>query len=420
LKIIYLDNFSKRSKLMQKFINFKQYLKCFFIAIFAYNIAKISIKNSYASLAYQHLESANYYLLMDADNYEILKSRNINEKIAPSSMTKLMTAYVVFDQVKKGNVKLQNRCLIGKDAWRKSGSSMFLNYGDVVSIDELVRGLLAVSANDAAIALAQTTANSYEHFIGLMNSKAKELKMYNSHFMNPHGLHQEGHYMTLRDLATLIMKLYQDFPEYAQYLSIPEFTYRNITQKNRNPLIKNNYDGILGGKTGHTNQGGYGLVAIVKRENRRLVAVVNKAPSPKIRENIITELLDYGFNNFKKVYIYEKGDEVANLNVWLGNKKQIKTIVKEDISFNIPRDIDVENIKVELKYLTPLNAPIKKDEVVGTLQINIEGYESKNFDIYAKENIDKVGFIRKIKRILEFKINKYFPNLIHKLTKTNF
>lgn len=397
---------------MQKFLKIK-YISKHIIAIFlAFFLLDLKINNSFASVAYQYLENANYYLLMDADTSEILKSRNINERISPSSMTKLMTAYVVFDQVKKGNVKLQNRCLIGKDAWRKSGSSMFLNYGDVVSVDDLLKGLLAVSANDAAIALAQTTANSYEHFINLMNVKAKELNMNNSHFMNPHGLHQEGHYMTLKDLATLIIRLYKDFPQYAQYLSITEFTYRNITQKNRNPLIKNHYDGIVGGKTGHTNQGGYGLVALVKRDNRRLVAVVNKAPTPKIRENIITELLDYGFNNFKKIYIFEKGDEVAKINVWLGNKKQIKGVINESINFNVNRDINIGDIKVEVKYKSPLNAPIKKNEVIGTMQINIEGYESKNYDIFAKENIDKVGFIRKIKRILEYKINNYFPGFL--------
>ncbi|MFM7557944.1 MAG: D-alanyl-D-alanine carboxypeptidase family protein, partial [Alphaproteobacteria bacterium] len=231
---------------MQKFLKLKHSFKNTLVILCAILLLNIKINDSFASFAYQYLENANYYLLMDADTSEILKSRNIDEKISPSSMTKLMTAYVVFDQVKKGNVRLQNRCLIGKDAWRKSGSSMFLNYGDVVSVDDLLKGLLAVSANDAAIALAQTTADSYEHFINLMNLKAKELKMNNSHFMNPHGLHQDGHYMTLKDLATLIIRLYNDFPEYSQYMSIPEFTYRNITQKNRNPLIKNHYEGIIG------------------------------------------------------------------------------------------------------------------------------------------------------------------------------
>ncbi|MFM7557940.1 MAG: hypothetical protein ACKO46_05195, partial [Alphaproteobacteria bacterium] len=144
---------------------------------------------------------------------------------------------------------------------------------------------------------------------------------------------------------------------------------------------------------------------MVKRDNRKLVAVVNKAPNPKVRENIITELLDYGFNNFKKIYIYEKGDEVAKINVWLGNKKQINGVINKSVNFNVRREVNLNDIKVEVKYKSPLNAPIKKNEVIGAIQIKIEGDQAKNFDIFAKENIDKVGFIRKIKRILEYKIN---------------
>jgi D-alanyl-D-alanine carboxypeptidase (penicillin-binding protein 5/6) len=360
---------------------------------------------SFANEVYQNLNRGQYYFLMDIDNKEILLSKNADERISPSSMTKLMTAYVVFDQIKKGVVRLDNRCMIGKDAWRKTGSSMFLNYGDVVSIEDLLKGLLAVSANDAAIALAQTTSSNYESFIGLMNSKARELNMKNSHFMNPHGLHEEGHYMSLRDLSTLAMRLYEDFPEYSKFLSIPEFTYRNITQRNRNPLIKKNYDGILGGKTGHTNQGGYGIVGIVKRENRRLVAVVNKAPTPKIRENIITELFDYGFENYKKISFFEKGAEVANIKVWLGNKRSVEAIIKDRIDFNIPRSKSINDIKVQTEFKSPLYAPIKKDSKIGVLSVSIKGSRTIKYDLYAKENIDKVGYIRKIKRILEYKIN---------------
>lgn len=362
-------------------------------------------KESLANEAYQNLNRGQYYFLMDIDNKEILLSKNADEKISPSSMTKLMTAYVVFDQIKNGIVRLDNRCMIGKDAWRKTGSSMFLNYGDVVSIEDLLKGLLAVSANDAAIALAQTTSSSYENFIGLMNSKARELNMKNSHFMNPHGLHEDGHYMTLRDLATLATRLYEDFPEYSKFLSIPEFTYRNITQRNRNPLLKKNYEGTLGGKTGHTNQGGYGIVGVVKRENRRLVAVVNKAPTPKIRENIITELLDYGFENYKKISFFEKNAVVTKIKVWLGNQRNVDAIIKEQIDFNIPRTKSINDIKVNAKFKTPLYAPIKKDEKIGILSVEIKGLKILEYDLYAKENVDKVGYIRKIKRVLEYKIN---------------
>jgi D-alanyl-D-alanine carboxypeptidase (penicillin-binding protein 5/6) len=297
--------------------------------------------------------------------------------------------------------------MIGKDAWRKTGSSMFLNYGDVVSIEDLLKGLLAVSANDAAMALAQTTSANYASFIDLMNKTAQELNMKNSHFMNPHGLHEEGHYMTLRDLATLATRLYEDFPEYSKFLSIPEFTYRNITQKNRNPLLKKNYDGTLGGKTGHTNQGGYGIVAVVKRENRRLVAVVNKAPNPKLRENIITELFDYGFENFKKINFFEKNDVVTKINVWLGNQKNVEAVIKESVDFNIPRNKSIDDIKVQTEFKSPLNAPIKKDSKIGVLSVEIKGLKTIKYDLYAKENVDKVGYIRKIKRILEYKIKNF-------------
>ncbi len=239
-----------------------------------------------------------------------------------------------------------------------------------------------------------------------MNLKAKELKMNNSHFMNPHGLHEEGHYMSLRDLATLSIRIYNDFPEFADYLKIPEFTYRNITQKNRNPLIKNNYDGTLGGKTGHTNQGGYGLVAMVKRDNRSLVAVVNKVESPKLREKIITELFDYGFEEFKKVYIFNKGDSLVKIPVWLGNYRKVEATINDNVAFNIPRNKSVDDIKISAKFKSPLFAPIKKNAKVGELIINIKGMDTMKYELFAKEKIDKVGFIRKIKRIIEYYINK--------------
>jgi D-alanyl-D-alanine carboxypeptidase (penicillin-binding protein 5/6) len=384
-------------------MQFKKFLIISILLIF-------STSKSYADEEYPNIKNAQYYFLMDADSREILLSKNADEEIAPSSMTKLMTAYVVFSQLKQDKIKLDNRCLIGKDAWRKSGSSMFLNYGDVVSIEDLLKGLLSVSANDAAVALAETTASGYDGFIKLMNSTAKELKMHHSNFKNPHGLHEDGHYMSLRDLATLAIRLYEDFPEYSNYLSIPEFTYKNITQRNRNPLIKNNYEGTVGGKTGHTNKGGYGIVAVVKRENRRLVAVVNKAPKPKIREKIITELFDYGFDHYRKINIFQEGDTVIKINNWLGNKKNTEAIIKETISFNLPKNIPVENIKVTAYYKTPLYAPIQKDQIIATLDINIKNFKNYKYNLYAKEKIDKVGYIRRIKRILELKIINFIKN----------
>ena len=354
------------------------------------------------------LQEAQYYYLVDPDNKEVLLSKNSDVRIPPSSMTKLMTAYVVFDQIKKGHLSLDKECLIGKDAWRKSGSSMFLNYGDVVSIDQLLQGLLAVSGNDAAIALAESVGNGFDNFITMMNIQAKELGLTNSHFKNPHGLNQEGHYMSIKDLATLTTKLYQNFPEYSYYLGIEEFTYQNVTQKNRNPLIKASYDGILGGKTGHTDEGGYGVVGAVKRDNRRLIAVVNKAPTPKKRAAIVTGLLDYGFNQYKKLNLFEQDQTIESLDIWLGNKSEIDAITNQEIAINIPREIPLENVIVKVKYKTPLYAPIPQGTQVATLSVEVKDYKTFEFPLSARERISRAGYFSRINQVLRYKMVNFF------------
>ena len=353
------------------------------------------------------LQESQFYFLIDADTQEVLLAKNPDIRIPPSSMTKLMTAYVVFDQVKKGRVSFSNQCLIGRDAWRKSGSSMFLNRGDVVSIDQLLQGLLAVSGNDAAVALAETTGNGSNNFIDLMNAQAKELGLRNSHFKNPHGLNENGHYMSIRDLATLTMRLYKDFPENAHYLGIEEFTYRKITQRNRNPLIKGDYDGVLGGKTGHTNEGGYGVVGAVKRGNRMLIGVINKAVTPKQRSNAIVELLNYGFDRYKKLTLFQKNQTVANLKTWLGTSSEIEAVAHQEISFNIPKEKSVDSIKVRVEYKGPLYAPIAKGAKIATLFVDVAGYKTFEYSLFAKENIDKVGYLRRMKQILRYKIANF-------------
>lgn len=351
------------------------------------------------------LKEAQFYFLIDPDTREILLAKNPDARIPPSSMTKVMTAYVVFDQIKKGNIKFENQCMIGKDAWRKSGSSMFLNYGDIVTIDELLQGLLAVSGNDAAIALAESAGNGLPNFINLMNLKAQELGLTNSHFKNPHGLYEDGHYMSVRDLATLTTRIYQDFPQYAHYLGIQEFTYRNITQRNRNPLIKGNYDGVLGGKTGHTNAGGYGVLGAVKRGDRMLIAVVNKAPTPKKRAAIIKELMDYGFENYKKLTLFHKDQEVAQVPMWLGSESEVNVVSDREIAFDIPREKPVDNVTVKIKYKGPVYAPVAKGDHVATLLVEVPGYKNYEYPLFAKENVDKAGYLKRIKQILGYKVS---------------
>jgi len=366
--------------------------------------------NAIAGKVEPQLRDAQFYLLIDPDTGEILLSRNANVRMAPSSMTKLMTAYVVFNQIKQGHITFSNQCLIGKDAWRKSGSSMFLNYGDVVSIEELIKGLLVVSGNDAAVALAETTAGGFNNFVALMNKDARAIGLKNSHFKNPHGLNEDGHYMTLIDLATLMTRLYQDFPQYSYYFGIHEFTYHHITQKNRNPLIKGNYDGTVGGKTGHTNEGGYGVVGIVKRDHRRLIAVVNKAKTPKQRAAVVTELMDYGFDYYKKIIFFEKGQTIAKLSTWLGSSSEVEAITKNEIALNIPRDKSVDAIKVTVKYRGPIYAPILKGAKVATLVVEVRGYKTFEYPLFAKESVDKALVLKRINQILRYKIINFWHN----------
>jgi D-alanyl-D-alanine carboxypeptidase (penicillin-binding protein 5/6) len=355
----------------------------------------------------RQLQDAQFYFLIDGDTKEVILSKNADVRISPSSMTKMMTAYVVFDQVRKGNISFNNQCLIGKDAWRKSGSSMFLNYGDVVTIEELLKGLLVVSGNDAAIALAEAAGGGYNNFINLMNAKAREIGLKNSHFRNPHGLNEEGHYMSLRDLAMLAIHIYQDFPQYSHFFSITEFTYGNITQKNRNPLIKENYDGVVGGKTGHTNQGGYGVIGIVKRDHRRLIAVVNKAKTPKQRSQIITELFDYGFDNYKKLVLFEKGQDIAYLPTWLGLKDKISVVTNQQIALNILRTSSLDDVKVKVKFKGPIHAPIANGAKIADLVIEVKGYKNFEYSLFAKERVDKVGILEKISIITRYKFNNF-------------
>jgi D-alanyl-D-alanine carboxypeptidase (penicillin-binding protein 5/6) len=361
---------------------------------------------------YKELSKANFFLLIDQDTKEVLAEKNADFKVAPSSMTKLMTSYVIFDQVKKGKLKLNNQCLIGKAAWRKSGSKMFLKYGDIVTIDQLLGGLLVVSGNDAAVALAEITSGSINNFAELMNKTAKKIGLQNSHFKNPHGLNEDGHYMSLRDLAILSSRISADFPEYMHYFSTPAFTYGPITQSNRNPLIAKGYEGVTGMKTGYTNQGGYGMVGTVNRGNRKLIAVVNEAKTPKQREKIITELLDYGYNDYKKVTFFDKGRTIAKINTWLGNKDQLEVVSNQDIAVTLPKNIPFEKVKVEVQYNNPIYTPIAKGQKVATLVIKIPNKKTKEVPLFAKENIDKAGYFKRIWKVAKYQSYQFFTEVL--------
>ncbi len=388
-------------------------LKMSFAIILSLLIAYPTLAQSYSAKSYYKFDKNDYYLLYDPDLDEILLANNHHKRITPSSMTKLMTAYVVFNQLANNFIELDDLCLVGKDAWKKYGSTMLLDYGDIVKISDLIKGLLVMSGNDAATALAQITiTGGYDKFINMMNLKAMELDMINSNFQNPHGLHQDNHYSTLMDLAILIKRLYEDFPQYGKFLRIKEFDYLGFKKENHNPLIRNNYDGILGGKTGYTSKGGYGITTIVKRNHRKLIAVVNNVPTINKRNEMISELLDFGFNNFKKIRFFNKDETIAYLETWPNVKEKVEVISKKNIDLNIPQNIPLEDIEVKVEYLKPLPAPIISDEKIADLNIIIKNYDSFYYPLYAKKEIKDATFIDKVKLLLKQK-DIIFKNLFN-------
>ncbi len=382
-------------------------IKFFLNPIVAVFILFILCQKSFAvDNNYPELAKSNYLLLMDQDTKEVLLEKNADTRIAPSSMTKLMTAYVIFDQLKQGKINLTNECVIGKNAWKKSGSKMFLNYGDVVTVDKLITGLLVVSGNDAAVALAEATSGSINNFADLMNETGQQIGLKNSHFLNPHGLNQNGHYMSLRDLSIVANRIASDFPEYLHYFSINEFTYQHITRRNHNPLIKSGYEGATGMKTGHTNEGGYGVVGTATRGSRRLIAITNEAKTPKQRGEIVTELLDYGFNNYKKITLFDKNYTVATARTWLGEKSEVDLVSDQSISFTIPQSQPLDKIKVKIKYKGPIYAPITKNQKIGTLIVEIGDKKIHEIPLFAKENIDKAGYLTRIYQVAKYQFRQ--------------
>ena len=318
-------------------------------------------------------------------------------------MTKLMTAYVIFNQLKLGNLNLYNQCLIGRDAWKRGGSTMFLNYRDIVTINQLLKGLLVVSGNDAAVALAEVTSGSVKEFAKLMNETARRIGLENSHFKNPHGLNQKGHYMSVRDIATLSKRIAQDFPEHMHYFTTNKFTYADITQRNRNPLFSVNYQGLTGMKTGYTSKGKYGVVSTATRNGRKLIAVINGAVNSKERAKTIISLLNYGFYDIEKIKLFDKNCTVSKIDALFG-KTDVELVSRHDILINLPKNYQQEDLVTKIIYKDPIHAPINKNEQIATLLIEYKNNKIEEIPLFSKENIDKVSYLNRIFDLSKFLI----------------
>ena len=336
--------------------------------------------------------AAKAFLLMDYHTGQVLFGNNEHERLPPASLTKMMTSYVIGQELKSGRIKPDDMVTISQNAWAKNysdSSKMFIEVGKQVSVDNLNKGIIIQSGNDACIAMAEHIAGSEDSFASLMNQWADRLGMKETHFVNAHGLHNPDHYSSAYDMALLGQALIRDLPnEYAIY-SQKEFTFNGIVQHNRNRLLWDKTLVVDGIKTGHVSEVGYNLVASATGpDDMRLISVVIGSGSEAQRAEESKKLLTYGFRFYQNVTPYKQGAELANQRIWMGDKSEIKLGTDRDISLVVPRNSSGK-LKADFQLKNELNAPIKKGEQVGTIFLKLDGKDVAQYPLVALEEVNE-------------------------------
>jgi D-alanyl-D-alanine carboxypeptidase (penicillin-binding protein 5/6) len=347
---------------------------------------------------------ASHVYLVDFDTGTVLADKAADMKMYPSSMTKMMTLYLVFDGLKQGTLSLTSEFTVGEKtwvSWNNKGSSMFLPINSQVSLEELIRGIAIQSGNDACVVTAEGIAGSEEAFAKLMNEKAKQLGMTNTNFTDSTGWPNADHTTTPHDLALLGAALIRDFPQYYHYLSEREFTYHGIRQFNRNLLLGNPSLKVDGIKTGHTDAAGYGITLSAKdpATQRRLVLVLNGLPSDADRASEGERLLKWGFLNFDDVVLVKAGQSVATAKVFMGEQKDVSLIVATNVLATVPKT-KRDAIKITASYKGPLIAPVAKNAEVGKLTLTFADGSTKDVPILAGADVAKLSWFGRIGRSL--------------------
>ena len=339
-------------------------------------------------------------VLVDMATNTVLFSKNPDESMTPSSMSKIMTIYKLFERLNDGGLSLTDTYRVSEKAWRKGGSRMFVKLNSRVKIEDLIRGIIVQSGNDAAIVVAEGLSGSESAFANSLNSTAQKLGMTNSNFVNASGWPDPGHKTTARDLATLTIATIKNFPEFYHYYNEKIFKYNGIEQKNRNPSIYQNM-GADGLKTGHTEAGGYGLTASAVRKNRRLVLVINGLPSKKSRSTESEKLLDWGFREFNNYALFEAGQTVTDAKVWMGNHSSIPLVIKKDLVLTLPRKVR-KGMKVTINMKTPVSAPIEKGTVLATLKIKIPDRKDIELPLISGAHVGQLGLFSRLGKAVEY------------------
>ncbi len=331
---------------------------------------------------------ARWAFVMDFATGASLLEKNADEHMPPSSMAKLMTIYIVYERLKQGRLKLDDQLLVSQRAWKMGGSKMFVQVGTQVTVEDLIRGIIVDSGNDACIVLAEGISGSEEQFVELMNQTAKKLGLTNSNFRNCNGWPDPDQYMCCRDIATLARRIILDFPEYYHYDSEKTFTYNNIDQANRNPLVqRGTADGL---KTGHTEAGGYGLVASAKRGGRRVIEVLNGMQTMRQRAEEGERLMDWAFANFEDVTLFAANDVVERVPVWLGTSATVPLVGGRDLIVTMPRNWR-NNTSVKVSYDAPIRAPVVKGTPLGKLVVSGQGVPGMEVPLIAGADVPRLS-----------------------------
>lgn len=335
--------------------------------------------------------TAKQAIVVDYETGAVLLDKNADQRMPTSSMSKVMTMYMVFEALKKGDLTLDEKLLVSEKAWRKGGSKMFVEVDKRVEVEDLIRGVIVQSGNDATIVLAEGLAGSENAFAEGATSRAHELGMKDSNFVNASGWPDEEHYSTAHDLSILARNLVRNFPEYYNYYSEKEFTFNNITQKNRNPLLYRNI-GADGIKTGHTQAGGYGLIGSGQHKGRRVVLVVNGLRDEKARAQESAKLLEWGLKRFENLKLFAAGESVESAAVVLGRKETVPAVLKEELKVTVPK-IALKEFTVTARFNEPLIAPVQEGQEIGTLVVEVPHIGTVERPLYAEQSVGELGFL---------------------------
>lgn len=334
--------------------------------------------------------AAGGYLLLDADSGRILAARNTEQRLPPASLTKIMTSYVVSEELSKGSVSLDDKVYISVNAWRREGSRMFVREGTKVRLEDLLRGVIIQSGNDASVALAEYVAGSEEGFTDMMNQHAQRLGMHNTNFENATGLPHDNHYTTASDLAKLARALINNHPRHYHIYREKRFTYNDITQTNRNLLLWRD-PSVDGVKTGHTKAAGFCLLASAERKGMRLISVVMNSSSVESRTRDSQKLLNYGFRFFETYRLHNAGDVLRQARIYGGTRAGLQLGMAEDLVVTLPRG-SKDDLKVTLDFPSVLRAPVQKGEEVGQVTLRDESKVLQTFPLQALNQVPEAGF----------------------------